>query len=60
MIKCELCKKKIAVSPYMKPLEHEFTIDAWAFCPDCKIKLLNGVTWWKRGKHTYRPKEKNE
>ena len=43
MIKCELCNKKITVSPYMKPLEHEFKIDGWAFCRDCKIKLLNGI-----------------
>ena len=42
MIKCELCNKKIRVSPSMLPIEHEFKLDGWAFCPDCKIKLLGG------------------
>jgi len=43
MIYCELCGGKIRVSPTMKPLEHEFQIDGWAFCPDCKIKLIGGI-----------------
>jgi len=42
-IKCELCDKKIPVHPSMRPLEHEFQIDGWAFCRDCKVKLLRGI-----------------
>jgi len=40
MIRCELCKKKIPVSPSMRALEHEWQIDGWAFCNDCKLKLI--------------------
>jgi len=44
MIQCELCDNKIRVSPEIAPPDYNFQIDGWAFCQDCKIKLLRGIS----------------
>ena len=44
MIECELCNKKIRIMPEIAPPDYKFElVKGWAFCHDCKIKLLTGV-----------------
>ena len=43
MIKCEFCDNHIKITPEIAPPGYKFRIDGWAFCQDCKIKLIGGV-----------------
>ena len=43
MIECELCNKKIGITPEIAPPNYKIElVKGWAICQNCKIKVING------------------